>query len=57
VLLLGIGAPQDKIQGAKWHLVAKAAGNGDLMLDAEVGKLSPDDRAKAEALARRWLRK
>ena len=57
VLLFGVGAPQDKVQGAKWHLVAKAGGNGDLVLDAEVAKLAPEDRAKAEALAKRWLNK
>jgi hypothetical protein len=55
VLVRGMGAPMDKIEGFKWHLVAKTAGKGDPELDAEMAKLSPEDRAKAEALAHRWL--
>jgi len=55
VLVAGIGAPVDKVEGLKWHLIAKTGGNGDLMLDAELEKLSPEDRAKAEAGARHWL--
>ncbi len=55
VLVTGQGAPMDKIEGIKWHLIAKTAGKGDPMLDEELGRLSPDDRAKAEASARRWL--
>jgi hypothetical protein len=45
----------DKVEGFKWHLVAKTAGKGDPELDAEFAKLSPEERAKAEALAHRWL--
>ncbi len=48
VLVAGVGAPVDKVEGLKWHLIAKSKGNGDLMLDAELDKLSPEDRAKAE---------
>jgi TPR repeat protein len=55
VLVKGMGAPMDKVEGFKWHLVAKTAGKGDPELDAEYAKLSPEDRAKAEALAHRWL--
>jgi hypothetical protein len=50
-----MGAPMDKIEGLKWHLIAKTAGKGDPMLDEELAKLSPEDRAKAEAGARKWL--
>jgi hypothetical protein len=50
-----MGVPMDKVEGFKWHLVAKTAGKGDPELDAEFAKLSPEDRAKAEALAHRWL--
>ena len=53
--LTGQGAPVDKIEGLKWHLVAKTAGKGDPMLDKELGDLSPQDRAKVEAAARKWL--
>ena len=55
VLVTGQGAPMDKIEGLKWHLVAKTAGKGDPMLDEELARLSPEDRAKVEAGARRWL--
>ena len=55
VLVGGQGAPMDKIEGLKWHLVAKTAGKGDPMLDEALADLSPEDRAKAEAAARKWL--
>ena len=55
VLVNGQGAPMDKIEGLKWHLIAKTAGKGDPMLDEAFGDLSPEDRAKAEAAARKWL--
>ena len=55
VLLSGMGAPMDKVEALKWHLVAKNAGKGDPELDEALAQLSPEDRAKAEAAARRWL--
>src|SRR5262249_52403691 len=55
VLVSGQGAPVDKIEGFKWHLVAKTAGRGDPDLDAQLNDLKPEDRAKAEAAAKRWL--
>ena len=55
VLVTGMGAPMDKIEGLKWHLVAKTAGKGDLMLDEALAQASPEDRAKAEEAARKWL--
>jgi len=55
VLVTGQSAPFDKIEGFKWHLVAKTSGKGDPMLDEALGQLSPQDRASAEAAARRWL--
>jgi hypothetical protein len=55
VLVSGQGAPTDKVEALKWHLVAKTQGKGDPFLDDELAKLSPEDRAKAEALAHRWL--
>ena len=55
VLVSGQGAPTDKIEGFKWHLVAKTAGRGDPDLDAQLNDLSPEDRAKAETAAKRWL--
>ena len=55
VLVSGQGAPMDKIEGFKWHLVAKTAGKGDPVLDEAMAQLSPEDRAKTEAAARKWL--
>ena len=55
VLVNGEGAPADKVEALKWHLVAKTAGKGDPILDESFADLSPADRAKAEAAARRWL--
>jgi hypothetical protein len=43
------------IGGLKWHLVAKTSGRGDPMLDEAMAELSPEDRAKVEAAARKWL--
>ena len=48
-------APEDRIEGLKWHIVAKTAGKGDLKLDEALTRASPEDRAKAEAAARKWL--
>jgi hypothetical protein len=50
-----MGAPVDKVEGLKWHLVAKSVGKGDPALDEALAQLSAEDRAKAEADARRWL--
>ena len=52
-----VGRPDvaDKIEGFKWHLVAKTAGKGDPMLDAALQDLAPEDRAKAQEGARKWL--
>jgi hypothetical protein len=55
VLVAGMGVPADRIEGLKWHLVAKTAGKGDLFLDEAFAQLSPEDRAKVEAVAKRWL--
>ena len=49
------GVPMDKVEGFKWHIVAKTAGRGDPMLDEALAALSPEDRAKAQQAARIWL--
>jgi len=54
VLVSGMGVPVDKIEGLKWHLVAKTAGKGDPELDERLSELSPEDRAKVEAAAQKW---
>jgi len=55
VLVSGQGAPADKVEGLKWHIVAKTAGKGDPELDEELANLSAKDRATAEAAARKWI--
>jgi TPR repeat protein len=55
VLVSGQGAPMDKIEGLKWHLVAKTAGRGDPLLAGAHG-LKSEDRAKAEVAARNGSR-
>ena len=55
VLVSGAGAPVDRIEGLKWHIVAKTAGKGDLMLDEALAQASPEERTRAEDAARKWL--
>ena len=57
VLINGMGAPVDKVEGFKWHLVAKTAGKGDTELDEAFANVSAEDRAKGQAAAQRWLGK
>ena len=53
--VLASGTPADRIEALKWHTVAKTAGKGDPELDEALAKLSAEDRAKADAAARKWL--
>lgn len=55
VLIDGLGTPVDKVEGFKWHLIAKTAGNGDPDLDAQFAQLPPIEKAKAEDLAQKWF--
>ncbi|MDI1265717.1 MAG: tetratricopeptide repeat protein, partial [bacterium] len=55
VLVGGQGVPIDKIEGFKWHIVAKTAGKGDPELDERLAELSAEDRAKAQEAARKWI--
>ena len=55
VLINGMGTSVDKVEGFKWHLVAKTAGKGDPELDKQLSDLPAEDRAKAEAAAKKWL--
>ncbi len=54
ILFRGRGLPADLVQAARWHLVAKAGGNGDVILDDLVAQLKPEDRAAAEKAAKSW---
>ncbi|MEZ5763821.1 MAG: tetratricopeptide repeat protein [Xanthobacteraceae bacterium] len=56
VLATGIGAPKDLVEALKWHLIAKAGGNGDPVLDEMLALMSADSRAKAEEAAKQWFR-
>ena len=47
----------DRIEGLKWHLVAKSVGKGDLFLDEAFAQLSPEDRTKVEDAVRHWFGK
>jgi len=53
--VLANGTPAYRVEALKWHTIAKTAGKGDPELDAALDKLSPEDRAKAEDAARKWL--
>jgi TPR repeat protein len=55
VLTSGQGAPVDKVEALKWHIVAKTAGKGDPALDEALATLSAEDRAKAQEAARKWI--
>src|SRR4051812_9797961 len=55
VLVTGGGVPADKVEGLKWHIVAKTAGKGDVMLDEALAQATAEERAKAEEAARKWL--
>jgi len=50
----GAGVETNLVEAAKWHLIAKAAGQPDESLDKVVAKLSKADRAKAEKAAAEW---
>jgi uncharacterized protein len=51
ILFQGRWLPLDRVAAGGWHLAARAQGLIDPDLDAELQRLSPEDRAKAEAFA------
>ncbi len=55
MLAEGRGAPKNPVEATKWHLISKAGGETDIMLDEFVGKLDPDTRAAGEKAAKAWL--
>ena len=55
VLVTGLGAPMDKIEGLKWHIVAKTAGKGDLMLDEALAGVARKTAPRPQDAARKWL--
>ncbi|MCK0198302.1 sel1 repeat family protein [Ancylobacter sp. 6x-1] len=54
ILSAGRGAPQDVIGAAAWHMAARQQGLKDDMLDQMIDKMTPADRAMAEAKLRLW---
>ncbi len=55
ILADGRGAPKNPVEATKWHLISRARGETDILLDEYVGKLDPDTRAAGEKLAKPWL--
>lgn len=50
----GLGTAKNRLEAAKWHLVAKAGGHEDAALDKAVEALAPPERQKAAAAAAEW---
>jgi uncharacterized protein len=55
ILANGLGLPADPVEAAKWHLISKAAGETDLVLDDFVNRLDAKTRAAAEKAAKPWV--
>jgi hypothetical protein len=55
ILASGQGAPADPVAAVKWHLISKARGETDLVLDDFVSKLDADKREAGEKAAKAWL--
>ena len=55
ILADGRGAPKDPVEAAKWHMISKAHGETDLMLDDFVANLDAPTRAAAEKAAKPYL--
>jgi hypothetical protein len=53
-LSAGAGVAADPIEAAKWHLIAKAGGIEDEVLDKAMAKLSRADRTEAKKRAEEW---
>jgi TPR repeat protein len=55
ILSSGIGAPANPVEATKWHLISRAHGETDIMLDEFVSKLDAETRAAGEKAAKPWL--
>ena len=51
----GRGAPHNPVEATKWHLISKARGETDLLLDDFINSLDPDTRAAGEKAAKPWI--
>jgi TPR repeat protein len=54
LLTIGQGMPMNPTEALKWHLIARAGGNGDPYLDQYMAKQTPQIRAAAEKAAHPW---
>ena len=55
ILAAGRGTPANPTEAIKWHLIAKAGGNGDPSLDRFAAEQTPEVRAAAQRAAQPWL--
>jgi uncharacterized protein len=55
LLSVGHGAAVNPTEAIKWHLIAKAGGNGDPYLDQFAAQQTPQIRSAAEKAAKPWL--
>ena len=53
----GLGAPQDFVQGYMWLILAAAQGHDMALVSRDMVaiKLSPDQLAEAQRMAREWM--
>jgi len=47
--------PANPVEATKWHLISRAHGETDIMLDEFVSKLDAETRAAGEKAAKPWL--
>jgi uncharacterized protein len=55
ILATGRGAPKNPVEATKWHVISKARGETDLLLDDYVNNLDADSRSAGEKAAKTWL--
>jgi hypothetical protein len=47
--------PADPVQAIKWHLIAKASGDDDAVLESFMHEQKPEIQAAGEKAAQPWL--
>jgi uncharacterized protein len=55
MLAFGRGVPTDPLQASMWHLIARAGGDGDPLMDEYMAKQKPEVQSAAEKAAKPWL--
>jgi TPR repeat protein len=51
----GRGFPADPVEAGRWHLIARAGGDNDQLLEEFMRKMKPTDRTAAEDKAKPWI--